>query len=95
VAVRGAFGFGLAEFALALHALGRIETALPAIPGGHLEAMAGAWSAAEEAARLGIALEEAGPIKVIGNFSEALCKTMMEIVTVLRQQASTALSEAA
>ena len=95
ITVRGAFGFGLAEIARALHTLGLIETALPAIPGGPLEAMAGAWSSAEEAARLGIALEQVGPIEVIGSFSQALCRSMTEIVALLRRQASAALPEAA
>jgi hypothetical protein len=95
VAVRGAFGFGLAEVARALHAVGLIETPLPALPGGPLETMAGAWSAAEEAARLGIPLEQVDTIQAIGGFTYAISRTMMEIVALLRRQASAALPEAA
>src|SRR5207245_2701112 len=65
VTVRGAFGFGLAEMARALHALGLVETALPDRPVGPMETMAGAWSSATEAASLQIPLEQSAPIQLI------------------------------
>jgi hypothetical protein len=95
VTVRGAFSFGLADMARALHALGLIETALPDRPVGPLETMAGAWSSEKEAASLRIPLEEAAPIQIIGRFSQALCRSMMETLVFLRQRARASLEEAA
>jgi hypothetical protein len=95
VTVRGAFGFGLPEMAQAFHALGLIESALPDEPRDPLAAMAGAWSAAKEAKSLHIPLEETAPIQVIGKFGHAACRSMMEIVTLLRKLAEASLAEAA
>jgi hypothetical protein len=95
VTVRGAFGFGLAEMAQALHTLGLVETALPDQPRDPLAAMAGAWSAANEAASLQVPLEQADPIQVIAKFSHEACRSMMEILALLRQRAQTSLPEAA
>jgi hypothetical protein len=95
VAVRGAFSFGMADIARALHSLGLIDTVLPAAPLGTLEAMAGAWSSAHEARRLGVLLEETDSIQLIGRFSSAACRSMMEILALLRQRASAVLPEAA
>ena len=95
VTVRGAFTFGLADMARAFHCLGLIETALPAVPPGTLAAMAGAWSSAREAKRLGVALEQVDSMQVIGLFSSAACRSMMEILGSLRQRASASLPEAA
>jgi len=95
VTVRGAFTFGLADMARAFHCLGLIETALPAVPPGTLAAMAGAWSSAREAKRLGVALEQVDSMQVIGLFSSAACRSMMEILGLLRQRASASLPEAA
>jgi hypothetical protein len=95
VTVRGAFGFGLAEMARALHALGLIETALPDRPVGTRETMAGAWSSAKEAASLHIRLEQAGPIRMIGRFSQATCRTMMETLVFLRSHAQASDAKAA
>ncbi len=49
IAVRGSFGFGLAEIATALHASGVIESGVPLLPPGALAATAGAWWSAREA----------------------------------------------
>jgi hypothetical protein len=95
VAVRGAFSFGMAEIARALHSLGLIDTVLPAVPLGTLEAMAGAWSSAHEAKRLEVGLEETDSMQLIGRFSSAACRSMMEILTLLRHRAAAALPEAA
>jgi hypothetical protein len=95
VAVRGAFSFGMADIARALHSLGLIDTVLPAEPPGTLEAMAGAWSSAHEAKRLGVALEEIDSMRLIGRFSSAACRSMMEILTLLRHRAAAALPNAA
>jgi hypothetical protein len=95
VAVRGAFSFGMADIARALQSLGLIDTVLPAVPPGTLEAMAGAWSSAHEARRLGVALEEIDSMQLIGRFSSAACRSMMEILALLRQRASASLPAAA
>jgi hypothetical protein len=87
VAVRGAFSFGMADIARALHSLGLIDTVLPAVPLGTLEAMAGAWSSAHEAKRLEVGLEETDSMQLIGRFSSAACASMMEILTLLRHRA--------
>jgi hypothetical protein len=87
VTVRGAFGFGLTEMARALHAFGLIESALPDQPRDPLAAMAGAWCAAKEAASLQISLEQTAPIGIIRTFSHDACRSMMEILTLLRQRA--------
>jgi hypothetical protein len=95
VTVRGAFGFGLAEMARALHALGLIETALPDRPVGPLETMAGAWSAATEAAASHTPLDQTAPIKMIARFSQELCRSMMETLVFLRQRERASLGKAA
>jgi hypothetical protein len=95
IAVRGAFGFGLAEMAHALHALGLIESVLPDQPRDPLAAMTGAWSAAKEAAALQIPLQQTAPVQMIGQFSHQACRVMMEILALLRQHARASLAEAA
>jgi hypothetical protein len=98
VAVRGALGFGLPKVAQALYDLGLIATSLPHMPAeptAPLSAMAGVWSAAEEAAERGWSLEQTPVVQTIGLYAQAACKSMMEIVALLRRQASAALSEAA
>jgi hypothetical protein len=95
VAVRGAFTFGMADMARALHSLGLIDTVLPPVPPGTLEAMAGAWSSAREAKQLGVALAQVDSMQVIGRFSSAACRSLMEILALLRQRASASLPEAA
>ena len=95
VTVRGAFGFGFPEMAQALHALGLIESALPDQPRDPLAAMAGAWSAAKEATSRQIPLEQTEPIQIIGKFSHAACRSMLEILALLRQRAEASLEEAA
>ena len=95
VTVRGAFGYGLPEMAQALHALGLIESALPDQPRDPLAGMAGAWSAAKEAASLKASMGQTAPMQVIGNFSHDACRSMTEVVTFLRKVALASLAEAA
>jgi hypothetical protein len=95
VTVRGAFGFGLLEMTQALRRLGLIESDLPDQPRDPLAAMAGAWSAAKEAASLNMPLEQTAPIQMIGKFSREACRSMMEILALLRRRAQASLSEAA
>ena len=95
IAVRGAFTFGMADIARALHSLGLIDTVLPRVPPGTLEAMAGAWSSARKAKQLGVALEQVDSMQLIGRFSSAACRSMMEILALLRHRAAAALPEAA
>jgi hypothetical protein len=95
IAVRGSFGFGLEEMATALHRSGLVQSEIPPLPPGPLAATAGAWWSAKEAQRLGIPLGEIDVIKLIGAHGEASCRSMMEILALLRQRASASLSEAA
>jgi len=95
VTVRGAFGFGLPEMAQAFHALGLIESALPDQPQDSLAAMTGAWSAAKEATSLQMPLGQTAPIQVIGEFSHAACRSMVEILALLRKLAQASHAEAA
>jgi hypothetical protein len=57
--------------------------------------MAGAWSAAKEVAALQVPLEQADPIQLIAKFSHEACRSMMEILALLRQRAQASLPEAA
>jgi hypothetical protein len=95
VTLRGAFDFGLREMAEAAHTLGLIQSALPDQPRDPLAAMTGAWSAAREAASLQVPLEQTTPIQLIAKFSHEACRSMMEILTLLRQRAQASLPEAA
>ena len=98
VAVRGAFGFGLSDLAKALYDLGLIATPLPDLPAEPtpvLSAMAGVWSAAEEAEEQGVLLAQTSAVQTIGRYQQAACKSMMEIVALLRGRASIDLPEAA
>ena len=98
VAVRGAFGFGLPKMAQAFYDLGLIATPLPHLPAeptAPLSAMAGVWWAAQEAAERGWSLGQTPVVQTIGLYAEDACKSMMEIVALLRRQASAALPEAA
>jgi hypothetical protein len=95
VSVRGAFGFGLAEITQVLHASGLVDSGLPEQPRDPLAAMAGAWSAAKEAASRQIPLEQTASIQVIGTFSHQACYSMMAILALLRQRADASIPEAA
>jgi len=95
IAVRGSFAFGLAEMAAALHAQGVIESEVPPLPPGPLAATAGAWWSAREAERLGVPMNEIDVIQKIGAYGEASCRSMMEILSFLRHQASASMPEAA
>ena len=95
VAVRGSFGFGLPEMAAALHDCGLIQFGVPHLPPGPLAATAGAWWSAKEAKRLGIPLSDVDVIQKIQAFSEASCRSMMEILALLRRRAAASLPKAA
>jgi len=95
IAVGGSFGFGLAEMAAALRASGLIKSEVPRLPPGPLAATAGAWWAAREAERLGIPLSEVDVIQTIATYGEASCRSMIEILGLLRKRASRSLAEAA
>jgi hypothetical protein len=53
------------------------------------------WSSSREAKQLGVALEQVDSMQVIGLFSSAASRSMMEILGLLRQRASASLPEAA
>jgi hypothetical protein len=81
--------------AAALGASGLIKSDVPPLPPGPLAATAGAWSSAREAASLLIPLEQTEPMQIITRFGHAVCRSMMEILTFLRQRARASLAEAA
>jgi hypothetical protein len=95
IAVPGSLSFGLAEMAAALHASGAIESEVPPLPPGPMAATAGAWWSATEPGRREIPLNAVEPIQTIGAYGEASCRSMMEILTFLRQRASASQSKAA
>jgi hypothetical protein len=95
IAVRGSLGFGLEEMASALHRSEMIQSEVPPLPPGPLAATAGAWWSAKEAQRLGIPMSEIDVIKTIGAYGAASCRSMMEILALLRQRVSASLPEAA
>jgi hypothetical protein len=72
-----------------------IETTLPERPVGTLETMAGAWSAASEAAERQVPLEQTAQIQMIARFSRDLCRSMMETLVFLRKRAQSSLGQAA
>jgi hypothetical protein len=95
IAVRGSFGFGLEEMAAALHRSGLLESEVTHLPPGPLAATAGAWWSAKEAQRLGIPMSEIGVMKTIGAWGNASCRSMMEIMSLIRHRASADLPKAA
>ena len=74
---RGALGFGLKAIGKAMHAQGLIGTSWADGPTDGLGAMVGAWSAAAEARRGGVALG--------GARREVDCRVMAEVIGYLRE----------
>jgi hypothetical protein len=86
VVVRGALGFGLKKVGKAMHALGLIETEWTDGVADGTGAMAGAWTAANEAERTGVSLEEIDAMREVGRYNEIDCRVMAEVLSYLRRE---------
>ena len=84
--VRGAFSFSLKPIARSLHALGHIQTHWGDGLADGAGAMAGAWNAAVEAKRKGIALGATKVMGEIARYNEVDCRVMAEILDYLRRE---------
>ncbi len=84
--VRGAFSFSLKPIARSLHALGHISTHWGDGLADGAGAMAGAWNAAVEAKRTGVALGETEIMGEIARYNEVDCRVMAEILDYLRRE---------
>ena len=84
VVVRGALGFGLKAIGKAMHAQGLIGTSWADGPTDGLGAMVGAWSAAAEARRGGVALGQVELMRAIERYNEVDCRVMAEVIGYLR-----------
>ena len=85
VVVRGALGFGLKAIGKAMHAQGLIGTSWADGPTDGLGAMVGAWSAAAEARRSGVALGQVELMREIERYNEVDCRVMAEVIGYLRE----------
>jgi hypothetical protein len=86
VVVRGAFSFSLKSIARSMRALGIIETDWGEGLADGAGAMAGAWNAAVEAKRRGVALGDTATMREIGRYNEVDCRVMAEILDHLRRE---------
>jgi hypothetical protein len=84
--VRGAFSFSLKPIARSLHALGHIQTHWGEGLADGAGAMAGAWNAAVEAKRNGVALGATAVMGEIARYNEVDCRVMAEILDYLRRE---------
>jgi hypothetical protein len=86
VVVRGAKSFGLKAFARALHANGLIPTDWGEGLADGTGAMAGAWTAAEEARLRGVPLSKVALMREIDRYNEIDCRVMAEALDHLRRE---------
>jgi len=84
VVAKGAFSFGLKDVARAMHRHGLIATPWNESLADGAGAMAGAFHAAEEARRAGLALAAVDTMREIGRYNEVDCRVMAEILDHLR-----------
>jgi hypothetical protein len=84
--VRGAFSFSLKPIARSLHTLGHIRTHWGGGLADGAGAMAGAWNAAVEAKRSGVALGATAVMGEIARYNEVDCRVMAEILDYLRRE---------
>jgi hypothetical protein len=84
--VRGAFSFSLKPIARSLHALGHIKTHWGEGLADGAGAMAGAWNAAIEAKRKGVALDATEVMGEVARYNEVDCRVMAEILDFLRRE---------
>lgn len=86
VVVRGAFSFSLKSIARAMRANGAIATDWGDGLADGAGAMAGAWNAAVEAKRRGVALGDTDPMREVARYNEVDCRVMAEILDHLRRE---------
>jgi hypothetical protein len=84
--VRGAFSFSLKSIARAMRANGVIATDWGEGLADGAGAMAGAWNAAVEATRAGVALGQTATMLEIARYNEVDCRVMAEILEHLRRE---------
>lgn len=84
VVVRGSFSFSLKSIARAMRAQGMIATDWGDGLADGAGAMAGAWNAAVEAKRRGVALGDTDTMREIARYNEVDCRVMAEILDHLR-----------
>jgi hypothetical protein len=86
VVVKGAFSFSLKPVARSMRALGFIGTDWGEGLADGAGAMAGAWNAAVEAKRRGVALGDTETMREIARYNEVDCRVMAEILDYLRRE---------
>jgi predicted RecB family nuclease len=86
VVVRGAFSFSLKSIARAMRANGAIATDWGEGLADGAGAMAGAWNAAVEAKRRGVALGDTDTMREVARYNEVDCRVMAEILDHLRRE---------
>ena len=86
VVVRGAFSFSLKQIARSMRRNGLIATDWGDGLADGAGAMAGAWNAAVEAKRRGVALGDTDTMREIARYNEVDCRVMAEILEHLRAE---------
>lgn len=86
VVVRGSFSFSLKSIARAMRAQGMIATDWGEGLADGAGAMAGAWNAAVEAKRRGVALGDTDAMREVARYNEVDCRVMAEILDHLRTE---------
>ena len=86
IVVRGAFSFSLKSIARAMRANGLIATDWGEGLADGAGAMAGAWNAAVEAKRRGVALGDTDAMREVARYNEVDCRVMAEILDHLRRE---------
>lgn len=86
VVVKGAFSFSLKSIARSMRANGLIATDWGEGLADGAGAMAGAWNAAVEAKRRGVALSDTDTMREVARYNEVDCRVMAEILDYLRQE---------
>lgn len=86
VVVRGAFSFSLKAVARSMRAHGLIATDWGEGLADGAGAMAGAWNAAVEAKRRGVALGDTDAMREVARYNEVDCRVMAEILDHLRRE---------
>jgi hypothetical protein len=86
VVVRGAFSFSLKAIARSMRANGLIATDWGEGLADGAGAMVGAWNAATEAKRRGVALGDTETMREVARYNEVDCRVMAEILDYLRSR---------
>ncbi|HUQ41904.1 MAG TPA: hypothetical protein VM052_05325 [Candidatus Limnocylindrales bacterium] len=86
VVVKGAFSFSLKSIARSMRANGLIATDWGDGLADGAGAMAGAWNAAVEAKRRGVALGDTDTMREVARYNEVDCRVMAEILDHLRRE---------